>query len=291
MRSNKCLKSYFADYLDYLRRAGASPTTIKKRAIYIYGSLSHSIQGKKIHELRLIDVANVIHAGQRHGKYGSHESVITFRCLLKYLRDTGIKIPFNWHEIKIPRVPSRSVEYLEQNELNLLRRAIDVRTLAGLRFRTLIEVLLDTGMRISEVLSLNQDQIDWDKKEVYVLNAKTKEWGTVYFTFRSILWLKKYLRTRTNIHPALFIANHNRMKPVTARYWMSYYAKRLGFKKRLCNHILRRTFTTILLRNRVDIKTVQALARHKSERTTLRYYVGINQEYAKREHARVLSRQ
>ncbi len=70
--------------------------------------------------------------------------------------------------------------------------------MSGLRDRALIENLKVTGMRISEALSLNRDDIDWAKKEAEIINAKTKEQETIYFTDESLAWLKRYLDWRND---------------------------------------------------------------------------------------------
>lgn len=281
------LKDYFESYIEYLKDKGYSELTITEHRRFLLGALSHSVSNIFIHRLHLTDTAKVIKAGRDHGEYGSQRAVICYRQLLKYLKESGQRLNFDWRDIEVPRVPQGPVEFLTKEELSLIRDSLPD-TAAGLRTRALMELLIDTGMRISEAISINRTDIDWDKREIQVINIKTKERELVYLTDRSIDWLKKYLSIRRDDHPALFLSGRGRLLSVTARNYLRTHTKDLGIKKHIKHHIFRKTFVTYLIQHNVDIKSVQTLARHKSERTTLRYYAGISKERAKKLHQGVM---
>ncbi len=265
-----------------------SKKTIIEHRRYLFGSLSHSIQNKELDDLTIADSAMVIEAGMTHGKTGPQRSICVFRTLLKYIKDSGIKLPIDWRDIEVPKLTRKPVEYLTLEELEKIRNALDENYLPDLRTRALIEVLLDTGMRISEACSLDKNDIDYEKKEVRVINAKTKDIEMVYFTDRSIFWVKKYLEKRKDELPYLFVSGRGRLLTVSSRNYMRTHLDNIGIKKHIKHHIFRKTFATYLIQGGVNIKEVQTLCRHKSERTTLRAYVGVNIEEAKFSHHKIL---
>ncbi len=283
------LKETYEKYIEHLRLKGLTKKTIVEHSRFLFGSLSHSIENREIVDLKITDVDYVVSAGNRHGEYGAQRSVVVFRQLLKFLKQSGYAISFDWRDIRVPKVPQKPVEFLTPEEMELIRNKLP-NDLSGIRARALIEVLYDTGMRISEAISLNKEDIDWNKKEVKVLNAKTKEWGTVYFTERSFYWLKKYLETRKDDLPALFISGRGRLVRSSSGNYLRTHLRSLGIKKKITHHIFRRSFVTSLIQGNVDIKSVQTLARHKSERTTLRCYTGIDVKRAKELHQKVMGK-
>lgn len=169
------LSEAFEGYLGYMGQKGMDPKTINEHRRMLYGSLTHSVADRELDSLRLIDVAAVMQGGTSHGKYGPQRSVVVFRRVLKYIKDSGIPIPFDWREVEVPGVPTKQNEYLTKEELEKVLNSFDISTPAGLRTRALTEVLFVTGMRISEAISLNKEDIDWEQREAVVTNAKTKD--------------------------------------------------------------------------------------------------------------------
>ena len=282
-------KDTYEGYLEYLRQKGMDQKTIDANRLLLYGSLSHSIQDMDIESLKVIDAAKVIEAGKAHGEYGSQRSITVLRKLLRYLKDSGHEVPIDWRDIDVPHVPRKQNEYLTIEELEKVLEAFDVSKIYGLRTRALCEVLFASGMRISEALSLNKADIDWEKYEAVIVNAKTKDQETIRFSPRSFEWLKRYLAARTDDMPHLFVSGKGRMPTVTARWNLREHTKNLGIKKHIKNHIFRKSFVTHLIQGGADIIAVQDLARHQSPRTTLRYYAVANKERSKEVHAGIMN--
>lgn len=287
------LKDAFSPFLEYMAAKGLTQKTIEEHKRFLFGSFAHSIADMKISELKLVDVVKVMAAGKSHGEFGPQRSVVTLRRLLKFIKECGHPIPFDWRDVELPKVPQKPVEYLTPEELEKIRASFDINTLPGLRTRALIEVLYDTGMRISEAVSLNREDIDWANKTARVTNAKTKDKGEpVYFTDRSLEWLQKYLDARHDNFPPLFAGYMgDRLNKCTARNILRRTTKELGIKKHIRHHIFRRTLATNLMQSgKVDLKSVQRIMRHKSVRTTLRYYVGIDEERVRALHQEVMGK-
>lgn len=284
------LKETFEHYLKYLEERGLSPKTVQEHQRLINGSLAHSIAEYNISDLKMTDVSKVIAAGRVHGQYGSQRSVVILRRLLKYIKDSGIPIPFDWYEIEVPKVPQKPAEYLTPEELELVMNSLNISTPAGLRTRAVLEVLYATGMRIAEAISLNKADIDWDNKEAMVTNAKTKEIEKIYFTDRCLQWLKQYLDSRKDDLPSLFVSGRGRMLSVTSRNYVRTHLQHLGIRKHIKHHLFRKTFATHLIQGGADITAVGDLCRHRSPRTTLRYYAAVNKERSKEIHQKILGK-
>lgn len=284
------ISEYFEDYLQYMGQKGMDPKTISEHRRLLYGSLAHSIADRELDSLRMIDAALIMQAGAQHGTYGPQRSVVTFRRLLKFIKDSGYLLPFDWREVEVPNVPTKQNEYLTKEELEKVLNSFDIMTPAGLRTRALTEVLFATGMRISEVISLNKEDIDWEKKEAVVTNAKTKDVEKIYFTDRSLEWLKKYIASRKDNLPALFVSGRGRMLSVTARNYLRTHTAHLGIKKHIKHHLFRKTFATHLIQGGADIIAVGDLCRHRSPRTTLRFYAAVNKERSKDKHREILGK-
>src|SRR3989344_3464590 len=284
------VKDTFENYLAYLEARGMAPKTVREHQRLLYGSLGHSKAEYEISDLKMTDAAKVIAAGRAHGYYGPQRSVVIFRRLLKYIRESGTPIPFDWHEIELPKVAQKPNEYLTPEELEKVLGSLDTSNHAGLRTRTLLEVLYATGMRIAEAISLNKADIDWENKEAIVMNAKTKDMEKIYFTDRCLDWLKKYLETRKDDLPSLFVSGRGRLLSVTSRNYLRTNLPDLGIRKHIKHHLFRKTFATHLIQGGADITAVGDLCRHKSPRTTLSYYAAINKERSKEIHQKILGK-
>lgn len=285
------IKELFDEYLEYRVKEGNCLKTIKEISRFLGQPIYIAVGEIELEDLKYIHTASVKDAGTRYGIYGAQRAVVYFKQLLDYASKAGYKVPFNYHEIKIPKVPDKRVEYLTTDEIEQIRACFPLTTQAGLRTRALMEFLLDTGLRIGEAIALNRSDVNLDLKEIQILNIKTKEWGSVFINDDvSVKWLKMYLESRTDDNPALFVSGRNRMLSVSSRNYIRQATKHLSFSKRICHHVFRRTLGTTLAQEGVDLKTVKDILRHKSERTTLRYYIGSDKERSREKHKEITSR-
>ena len=283
------IKDAFEGYLTYRREMGMQPITIANDRKILYGSFAHSISDRELSSLKMTDVADVIEAGRAHGEFGPQRSVSVLRKFFRYLEDSGQETPFDWRDVEVPHVPRKINEYLTKEELTKVMESFDLTQLHGLRTRALCEVLFSTGLRISEALSLDKRDINWETKEALVTNAKNGDQQSVLFTDRSLLWLKRYLDARTDGEPYLFTAGKGRMPTVTARFYLRAHTLKLGIKKHIKNHIFRKSFVTHLIEKGADLAMVSSLARHRDVRTTLRFYAAVNKERSKDIHQEIMN--
>jgi site-specific recombinase XerD len=280
----------FETYLKYLAQKGYAARTIREYKRFLYGPLAKAIGDREITSLTITDCAKLIEAGKNYGEFGPQRAVVTFRRLMCFVHECGQPTPFDYRDLPVPKVPGKENEYLTEEEMEIVMNALDVTTHAGLRTRALLEVLYASGMRVSEAISLNRDDIDFELKEAWVTNAKSKDREKVYFNDRSLEWVKRYLEFRKDDMPALFVSGRGRMLSCTSRNYMRVHLSNLGIKKHLKHHIFRKTFVTHLIQQGADISSVQDLARHRSPRTTLKSYAVINKERSKEVHQKILNK-
>ena len=169
-------------------------------------------------------------------------------------------------------------------ELEKLRRAcIQERDLA------LIEFLYSTGVRASELVTLNRDDIDLNSKNVIVYGKGSKE-REVYLTATACLHLKEYLKTRNDDNEALFVTTrkpYNRLTVAGLEHILKDLGKSAGVEK--CHpHRFRRTMATNVLRKGAPLEEVKELLGHTKLDTTMSYCT-INKDNVKHTHQRLMS--
>jgi integrase/recombinase XerD len=182
--------------------------------------------------------------------------------------------------IALPKRGTPQVEYLTNAEVQRVLDAIDVYTYAGARLRALVELLLSTGMRISEALALNRQVFDVGANETEIV-GKGKRRRLIFLAERCRYWVKRYLDKRVDDHEALFVTTGlpaRRQKREDMSRFFRFLKAKAGINKKLTPHILRHTFCTNLLFGGADITHIRDLAGHQDIQTTARYYLGKNKE-------------
>jgi site-specific recombinase XerD len=213
--------------------------------------------------------------------------------LLKYYRDYySAPLQINPDQITIPKRPRREVVFLTSEEIQRFRESISIKPIYGLRFRTLVEVLLGTGMRISEALSLNCDSIDFQTKECLVIGKGSKQ-RAVFFTDDAISWIKKYIERRIDKNPALFVTTGDKPRRLRNQDLTRYFKRQrliAGINKKVTPHCLRHCFASHLAFNNCPFTEIKTLMGHERLDTTIRYYVGLtDKKKAKQAHQRYLN--
>lgn len=187
-------------------------------------------------------------------------------------------------KIKPPKKEQRVPKSLTVEELEMIREACITP-----RERALIEVYYATGARLSEVQRLNREDIDWQTMSVKVIGKGNKE-RMVYFSFKAMFHLKKYLMRRVDTINALFITERQEYRRLSNRgiqRAIGIIAARSGVKKNVHPHIFRHTFATLMLNNGADLVAVQGLLGHTDPATT-QIYAQITDEKRKQAHKQYL---
>ena len=222
--------------------------------------------------------------------------LLALKSFFRYLKEERQLGVFDPDNIKPPRRPRKEVPYLKAEEVVRFVHAIKISSregttyVAGLRFRTLVETLLGSAMRISEVLSLDRGQIDFDTAEAKIIGKGRKE-RTVFFTERALYWIKRYLETRADECPALFVCQGGETRLKRPDIWRPFakYRKLAGLEKRVTAHLLRHTAATQLLFNGCPVGHIKEILGHERLETTCRYYLGLDHRAAKAAHRKYLT--
>ncbi len=254
-------------------------------------SLIRDLGDKDVRDLDLQDFVTLKKQMAERGLSEARIASIIFatRSLLNYAGGF-LKLPtIDPKLIKPPKKFKREVIFLNKEEIEQFLGTIDTVLLSGLRFRTLAEVLLGTGMRISEALSLDRKMINWETREAKIIGKGNKE-RTVFFTQRSLGWVRKYLEARTDTHDAVFVTRGEPTRLALCDIWrfFRYYRVKSGIKKKITPHILRHTVATNLIFNGCPIVHVKEILGHEKLDTTCKYYLGVDKKVAKQAHAKFL---
>lgn len=211
------------------------------------------------------------------------------RCFYRFLKDEEIK-DFKIHRINIPTCCQKKVNFLEKEEVKLiLNYFAQKKYIGGYRDYVFLCALFDTGCRISELINLNRDNIEWNNKQAQVM-GKGGRVRTVFFTEPTLKKLKKYLKMRQDNSPALFVSHSNRNEGERiTRYQIEKALKRAGQKlninKKTNPHVLRSSFATNLFRNGANILMVKEILGHSRLSSTQRY-LGVADKTLREEYDR-----
>ncbi len=168
--------------------------------------------------------------------------------------------------IDVPRVDQRLPKYLTHEQIERLREAC-----RKPRERAILEMLYSTGCRVSELVGMNRRDVDWHAMEVKVYGKGGKE-RVVQFSTVAAMWLRRYVATRDDAHPALFLSNFKRrISKASVERLIRVLGQRAGLEVRVWPHALRHTAATHLLAADVPLQVIQELLGHTSPATTQRY--------------------
>jgi len=206
--------------------------------------------------------------------------VIALRSFLRFLIKNDFKT-LEPSKIDLPRTESRSLKFLEKDQVDRLVTSIDTSNEEGIRDRTILELLFSTGLRVSELVKLNHAQINIDRGEFGVI-GKGGRARVVFISNRAAKWLKIYLDKREDTYKPLFIRysgakneeNNGEKMRLTARSVeriVKKYVRKARIPVDATVHTLRHSFATDLLTNGADIRSVQEMLGHKNIATTQIY--------------------
>ncbi len=198
--------------------------------------------------------------------------LIALRQFLKYLARHGAP-SLAPEKIELARLTERDIDVPPIEDLDRLLAAPSSSTLRGLRDRAILELLFSTGLRVSELASLNRDSIDF-KRDEFSIRGKGGKIRIVFLSGRAKNAVRAYLTKRSDIKESLFAGsqkNPDRLSPRQIERLTRRYSIAAGIARKVTPHTLRHLFATDLLLNGADLRSVQALLGHSSITTTQIY--------------------
>ena len=207
--------------------------------------------------------------------------LIALRGFLTYLSRRDIQ-SLSADKIILPKTTRKQVTFLHYDEVSSLLSQIDLDTEAGLRDRAIIELLFSSGLRVSELVNLNRDHINLNRRE-FMVRGKGQKDRPVFVSKGAAERVSDYLASRHDSLVPLFISysrfagqtdtsgDYRRLQSRSIQRMVSHYAKMAGITKHVSPHTLRHSFATDLLMNGADLRSVQAMLGHSNISTTQVY--------------------
>ena len=305
------LDPLITEFLEYLEiERGCSPLTIRSYKHYLnrfYTWLSENSSAIKPEDITLEIVRNyrlyLAHLRNQNGTQLKHITqtyyIIALRAFLRYLlvqRDIQTLSP---DKIELPKQSSRSIAFLNPDQLERLLNSPQISNIIGLRDKAILETLFSTGLRVSELVKLNRDQLDLERKE-FGVKGKGNKLRVVFLSDTAAQWIERYLQTRKDNFKPLFIrysgavnvqksGEKMRLTTRSIQKIVEKYAQRAGLPIEVTPHTLRHSFATDLLISGADIRSVQEMLGHESIRTT-QVYTHVTNRHLKEIHKAFHSR-
>jgi integrase/recombinase XerC len=216
---------------------------------------------------------------QQYSKSTTARKLATLRSFYKFLvkRDKVVSNPVS--SIKTPKQDKKLPKCLEPEQIQRLLDAPDNSSWLGARDRAMLEVLYSTGMRVSEIVALNMDDVDFLGEVIHVRGKGKKEriapigTSALQSIQRYIEFRNKRMQNDSNFDNKVLFANKHgkRLSTRSVRRKMDKYLKEAGLDPSISPHTLRHSFATHMLNNGADLRSVQELLGHQSLSTTQVY--------------------
>jgi len=289
-------KRQFLEYIEIER--GRAVKTIENYDRYLTRFFTHakiqkvgSITEESVREFRLW-------LNRQEGVSGSMKRrtqnyyMIALRAFLKFLRKRDIEC-ISPERIELAKLPDRELDLISPAELDRLMKAADGGDEKSLRDRAILELFFSTGLRVSELCSLDSD-IDLSRDSLSV-RGKGDKVRVVFISPTAKSAVMVYLKARKDMEEALFVnvargpKKGARLSPRAVELIIKKYAIKAGITKKVTPHVLRHSFATDLLSNGADIRSVQQLLGHASINTT-QIYTHITDAHLREVHKKFHSR-
>ena len=207
--------------------------------------------------------------------------VIALRSWFKWMikHDAPVLHP---EKIDLPKGESTHMEFVNIEEIERLLSQPLLSSKTGLRDRAILEVLFSTGLRVSELVALNRDQIDLKRREFGVI-GKGRRPRVVFLSERAANWLDRWLASREDEWTPVFVrfsgkkpelmmdGEEMRLTSRSVQRLVDKYARKAKLTVKLSPHGIRHSFATDLLINGANLRDVQEMLGHKNIATTQIY--------------------
>jgi len=301
-KSENQLKRYINEFLEYLEiERNCSPLTRRNYQHYLFRFLEWSEKNLtrfRIESLSLDQVTKYrVYLARLETRGGLSRvtqayHVIALRSFLKYLikRDIKTLAP---EKIELPKTDSRSLKFLSSEQVKRLLDSPGISTLPQLRDKVILEVLFSTGLRVSELVRLNRDEVNLKRREFGVIGKGGRP-RVVFLSKRAVKWIERYMDERQDDWRPLLIrfggkrdearqGEKMRLSPRSVQRIVEKYVKKSKLPIKITPHGIRHSFATDILMGGADIRAVQEMLGHKNIATT-QIYTHITNRHLKQIH-------
>ncbi len=221
--------------------------------------------------------------------------LIALRGFLTYLSRRDIK-SLSADKIILPKTVRKQVTFLQYDEVMRMIEQIPLTDETGLRDRAIIELLFSSGLRISELVNLDRDHINLNRRE-FMVRGKGQKDRPVFVSKNAAEHVRAYLEMRHDSLAPLFLSYSRRHRSVdtsgdfrrlgarSIQRMVARYARLAGITKHVSPHTMRHSFATDLLMNGADLRSVQSMLGHSNISTT-QVYTHVTDQHLKDIHER-----
>jgi len=224
------------------------------------------------------DIKDYINELQENGKKASSISrcIASIRSFYQFvLKNKKMKVDPTIN-VQSPKIEKRVPSVLTSKEVELLLEQPKDIDLKGIRDKAMLEFAYATGMRVTEIISLDIDNVNLE--EGYVVCKVSNKQRNIPLGTLSLKALKEYVEEardillKTESEKALFV-NINGTRLTRQGFWkiIKYYKEQAHITKEITPHVLRHSFATHLLQNGADLKAIQTMLGHSDISSTQVY--------------------
>lgn len=297
------LSDALADFLEHLEvEGGRSTRTVANYRLYLERFMAFT------DDIEVVNITSEVVRRYRlwlnRYKNDNNESLslitqsyhlIALRGFLTYLSRRDIP-SLAADKITLPKTVRQQVTFLHYDEVVRMIEQIPTDSEAGLRDRAIVELLFSSGLRVSELVNLNRDHINLQRRE-FMVRGKGQKDRPVFVSAGAAQHVAAYLDHRTDSLPALFLSysrrqsaadtsgDYRRLSARSIQRMVAQYARLAGITKHVSPHTMRHSFATDLLMNGADLRAVQSMLGHSNIATT-QVYTHVTDQHLKDVHER-----
>ncbi len=266
------------DYLNFLRSRGFSPNTIEAYGRDVERFLKYC-RGNYSDEKELKSyVRNLfLYLSPR----SSARVISSLRSFYNYLLLVKKTQKDMSSSLTLPKIPHSIPSFLTKGEIENLLKTPNIEKSEGLRDRAMMELLYATGMRVSEIINISEEDIDFRERFIRIKGKGGKE-RVAPFSKKAKKWVEEYLNKGKHTiceKASSFIFITRRCKPMTRQYFwkkLKEYGRKAKINQKIWPHVIRHSFATHMLEAGVDLRVIQMILGHASITTTQIYtHVGL----------------